>query len=114
VSGGALQISLQAEYVGGKDPNPNVGDLIDLARGHGESHEAGELVETFGGSCSLGEFGSAIFSSAEFPHTQLWYLTNGLDFVLATFVCTEKPGTDEIAEAQEIVSWVELTKGSAD
>lgn len=106
---GALQVSLYAEYAGGKIPNPSVDDLIELAQGHGERHEAGELVETSGGTCGLGVYGSAVFRSAEYPYFRLWYISNGRDFVLATHICTAEPDAIELAEAQQIVEMVGLS-----
>jgi hypothetical protein len=105
---GVLQFSLLAEYRGGKIPNPTLADLIGFARGHGERHDAGELVECLSGACHLGSFGSAVYQSEEFPRIQFWYLSNGRDFVLATHVCTARPGPEEIREAQQIVSMIGL------
>src|SRR5262245_30083387 len=99
---GALQLSLLTEYVGGQVPNPTGGELIELAQGHGEHYEAGELVQTGSGACHLGTFGTAIFRSDEYPRIQFWYLSNGRDFVLATHVCTVEPDNVEVAEAQQI------------
>jgi hypothetical protein len=106
---GALQVSLQAEYVSGPEPNPSDNDLIRFARRLGEQHDFGELVETLGGSCEVGLFGSAIFHSDEWPHSQVWYMSDGRDFVLVTFICAASPTSDELAEAREIVSKITLT-----
>src|SRR5690349_4720486 len=79
---GALQVSLYAEYTGGRVPNPSAEDLIELARGHGQRHDVGELVESLSGACSLGTYGAAVFRSAEYPRIQFWYLSDGRDFIL--------------------------------
>jgi hypothetical protein len=105
---GALQVSLMAEYTGGAPPNPTAQDLIELAQGHGERHDAGELVETGSGASRIGTFGTAVFRSAEFPRIQFWYLSNGYDFVLATHVCSVEPEAAEVAEAQQIVGMLGL------
>lgn len=105
---GALQVSLYAEYKSGKIPNASVTVLIELAKAHGERHNAGELLGSDGGACDLGTYGTAIFSSPECARFQLWYLSNGRDFVLATHICMTEPEPVEIAEAQEIVGMLQL------
>jgi len=107
-SPGVLQISVQAEYVGGKPPNPTVGDLISFARSLGERNEAGDVIEERSGSCAIGQYGTAIFRSQEYPHLQLWVLSNGLDFVLATFTCPVEPSPEELQDIEEIVSLVDF------
>ena len=106
---GALQISFAAEYRGRQVPNPSAQDLIGLARRHGENWGIGELIETTSGSCTLGKFGSAVFRSSKCPRVQLWCLSNGYDFVLATHVCCVDPDPAEVGEAQDIVSMVDLS-----
>ena len=108
---GALQVSLYAEYKSGKVPNPSTRDLVELAQEHGERHNAGTLVQTSSGQCGLGNYGSAIFQSKEYPRIQFWYLSNGGDFVLATHTCTVEPEAAEVAEAQEIVGILGLSAG---
>jgi hypothetical protein len=107
---GALQVSLYAEDTGGKVPNPTPDDLVKLAQGHGQRHDAGELVGTHSGSCDLGSFGAAVFRSAEYSRIQCWYLSNGRDFVLATHVCTVEPEATEVSEAQQIVGMLGLSE----
>jgi hypothetical protein len=106
---GSLQVSLYAEYTSGTVPNPSPDDLIELAQGHGQRHDVGELVGTDSGACDLGTFGTAMFRSAEWPRTQLWYLSNGRDFVLATHICAVEPEAAEVSEAQQIVGTLGLS-----
>ena len=106
---GALQVSLMAEYKSGKPPLPTPEDLIGLAQGHGERHDAGALMETASGVCQLGTFGTAVFRSAQFPRVQFWYLSNGYDFVLTTHVCATEPEAAEVDEAQQIVGMLGLS-----
>ncbi len=105
---GSLQVSIYAEYTGGAIPAPTDQQLVDLAKKHGQRHGAGELVETNSGTCKLGMFGTAIFHDPEFPFIQFWYLSNGYDFVLATFVCEIQPGVSERKEAEQIVAAINL------
>ena len=107
---GLLRVSIYAEYMGiGPIPNPTGDQLIDLAKGHGSRQNSGELVETSCGRCELGTFGTASFRSEKWPHAQLWYLSNGKDFVLATLLCETAPDPEEIGEAHGIVLGVTLT-----
>lgn len=107
---GALQVSLYAEYTGGKHPNPSLDDLIELAQGHGRRHDVGQVICTDSGACDLGSYGTVVFRSAEYPRIQFWYLSNGRDFVLATYVCTIEPAAAEVSEAQQIVSMLALSE----
>ena len=106
---GALQVSLMAEYTEGELPHPTPQDLVELAECHGARQDAGELVETDSGACQLGSFGTAVFQSSEYPRIQLWYLSNGYDFVLATHVCSTEPEAAEVKEAQQIVGMCGLS-----
>jgi hypothetical protein len=99
-----------AEYKGGKPPLPTLQDLIELVRGLGERNDAGRLQDTASGECVLGTYGTAIFRSQECPHTQLWLMSNGYDFVLASLVCNTKPEPEELKEAQEIVAMIGITE----
>ena len=109
---GALQVSLYAEYTGGKVPNPSPDDLVALAQGHGQRHDAGELVGTHSGACVLGRFGAAVYRAAEYPRIEVWCLCNGRDFVLATHICTVEPEAAEVSEAEEIVGMLMLSRQS--
>ncbi len=102
---GALQFSF-AFYRGGVVPNPSVQDLIELSEGvraRLEAPEAAELVEFCGGACAFGKFGTAVFRAPGLPRAQIWHLSNGQDFILATHFFDADPDPTEIAEAQEIV-----------
>ena len=99
---GALQVSF-ALHDEGNAPNPSKEDLIDLAKNTGATMPVGEVVETSSGECRFGIFGSAVFGPSEMAHTQIWYLSDGQDFVLATHICAERPDGGEIGEAEEIV-----------
>ena len=61
------------------------------------------------GACDLGTYGAAVFRSTDYPRIQFWYLSNGRDFVLATYVCTSEPEAAEVAEAQRIVGLLGLS-----
>jgi len=105
---GCLQASIFAEYTSGDIPNPTGEQLIDLAKKRGVGYEIGELIETGDGKCKLGVYGSATFRSQEFPWFQIWYLSNGYDFVLATYICEIRPASVELKEVQDIVTQIDL------
>ena len=106
---GPLQISFE-EYKGGEIPNPKVEDLTEMAIDLGKEQKMGELIESNNGDCDFGKYGTAIFRSRENPRIQVWYLSNGKDFVLATHISPEEPESQEIIEAQEIVMKIVLSE----
>lgn len=111
-SPGALQVSW-AEYKGGKPPNPSPAALIRMAQEFGQKDDDfGELVETSSGTCDFGTMGTAIFRSPEHPRIQLWFLSNGRDFIMVTHICTTVPDPIEVREAQEIVRMLKIGKKS--
>ena len=54
----------------------------------------------------MGLFGSAAFVNPGNPdYQQVWYVSNGLDFLFITFIAS-KPKEQELAAAQRIVEGV--------
>jgi hypothetical protein len=104
---GALQFSF-GEYKGGEIPNPTPQDLQQMAAGYGPAHNLGELLESSSGPCVFGAMGTAVFRSAENSRVQIWFLSNGRDFIMATHICCHEPDPAEIADAQEIVRQLTL------
>jgi hypothetical protein len=104
---GVLQISIQSIYESGPEPNPTPGDLIRLCE-HVASLQESNVIGRYSGDCDLGMFGSVIATSADLPHMQIWTLSNGRDFVLATFLCPEESNAAEAVEAETIVKRVVL------
>jgi hypothetical protein len=107
-SSNAFQVSW-AEYRGKQSP-PGSGpdDLTQFAINFGIKNDSGELLEFNGGSCRFGNFGTAVFRSAQHPRLQIWVVSNGSDRILATHICSEPPDQDEIVEAQQIASTLAL------
>ena len=106
----ALQISW-AWYTGGKEPRPSDETLIELASHALARVEGFKLRSTACGSCTIGRFGTAVSLSTEFPRLQSWYLSNGLDFVIVTYICEVKPTETEITEVQQIVEALAIGHG---
>lgn len=107
-SSGALQISIQAEYTGGKIPNPTVEELIEFAEGVATSDQEAEIRGRSNGECRLGTYGTVLARTAEFSWIQVWVLSNGKDFVLATHFSVEEPSNEEVQEASWTVKNVAL------
>lgn len=102
-SPGVLQFSLDL-YEAGEKPAPSKDGLIKMAINTGLEHpDFGEVVSDSSGSCSFGIYGSAVFSSAKYGRSQVWWLSNGLDFILATHIGVDKSSDIEIQEEQQIV-----------
>jgi len=106
---GALQVSF-AIRKGGQIPNPSYEDLINMAIEVGKGMDFGEIVESFSRDCTFGILGSAVFTSRELARSQIWYLSNGEDFILATHICPEMPESNEVEEAKDIVNNLYISK----
>jgi hypothetical protein len=101
--GGVFQVST-IFYKSGVVPNPSQSDLVDLART--KVHPDFRVAETSSGTCALGQFGLARTESHDML-MWLWYITNGRDFVIATYIAPAlKP--DELADAEFIVQSLQL------
>jgi len=94
----------------GEIPDPSCEDLIELAKSTGENMPAGDLIKTSSGTCVFGIFGTAIFKSKETPRTQIWYFSNGCNFILATHICPGVPEPDELTEVQAMVNDLYIAK----
>ena len=110
---GAFQIST-AEYAGGSEPRPSEDDLVQLAVSFGEEHGWGDLTGSFIGKCVMGWVGTAAFRRAKSmpldapAYCQVWFLSNGLDFVFATFISVQDPQDRELADAQRIAEGIDF------
>jgi hypothetical protein len=93
-----------AWYTGGTEPHPDDEALIRLSSATFARVEGIELGATDSGECTIGRFGTAISRSGKFPRLQSWHLSNGLDFVMVTYICARIPTEVEIAEAQQIAT----------
>jgi hypothetical protein len=83
-----------------------------MCEAFGAEQAIGELVESYCGTCELGVFGTAVYRSSEYRRFQVWYLSNGTDFVFATHICPGEPDGEEVAEAQEILRRLTLVAKS--
>jgi hypothetical protein len=110
---GALQLSI-AEYVKGAEPVQTAAELVELAESFGNRHRWGKLVSSSGSDCVMGRYGTAAFvpettASTGVPaYQQVWFVSNGWDFVLITFISMSPLSTRELSDAQRIVDGVNL------
>ncbi len=106
---GVLQMSIQSLYESGVEANPTYGELIRLSE-HVANLQEAELLERYYDDCHIGRFGCVVGKASELTRIQIWTLTNGRDFVLATYLCIDAPSVEEIAEAEGIVKTASLLK----
>jgi hypothetical protein len=103
-----LQISW-GHYRGQKPlPKYSTDVLKTAAIRYGQKNGFGELVDSSGGSCAFGSFGTAIFHSATHPRIQVWFAIDEKDCIFGTFICSKEPDPAEVREAQDIMSLVTL------
>jgi hypothetical protein len=103
-SSNAFQVSW-AEYRKGELPDPTTADsLQQMATSFGQKQGFGEMLGSESGDCTFGTFGNAVFRSAEYPRIQVWFISNGRDFIMATHICDREPEASEIAEVRQIAS----------
>ncbi len=100
---GVLQISM-AEYAGGEVPEPSQADLVVMAKDVGFANQFGELTNEESGHCSYGLYGCAEFSGAEFSYSSIWYLSDGKNFVFATFISSAPPGAKLIQDVKNVLT----------
>ncbi|MFO1514800.1 MAG: hypothetical protein U1F83_18125 [Verrucomicrobiota bacterium] len=74
----------------------------------GQKNGFGKLVESSGGKCVFGKCGTAIFRSEKHARIQVWFITDGTDYILATHICSTEPDPTEVGEVKEIVSMLTL------
>jgi len=98
----AFQVSW-AEYRG-KQPLRKISTdgLKQFAINFGQKNASGELIEASYGGCRFGNYGTAVFRSEKHPRIQIWIVTDGRDYILATHVCDRYPEPSEVAEVQQI------------
>jgi hypothetical protein len=98
-----LQISA-AEFLSGKIPNPSLTDLINLSKNIGLKNDFGDLQNEESGNCSYGIFGNVKFSSLRFPHISIWHISDGKNFIFATFICSKVPNQRQVKNVKYILT----------
>jgi hypothetical protein len=100
-----------AEYRGRKAlPEITADSLERMATDFGRKNRFGKLVESSGGECRFGQFGTAVYRSDRHARVQVWFVSDGRDHIMATHMCEDEPPAAEVAEAQQIA--ISLALGS--
>jgi hypothetical protein len=81
---------------------------MSRAFGTGTDMNLGDVGESQSGGCAFGKFGTTVYRSAEFPRSQVWYLSDGKDFIMVTHICGEEPNPQELVEVDQIVHMLTL------
>lgn len=105
---GVLQIST-AKYINGQEPNPNPSDLIDLSKNVGLKNEFGIPGHEESGECRYGKYGFVEFSRSDFPYISVWHLSDGKNFIFATFICAAQPDNKQISDVKSILISIKKT-----
>lgn len=105
-----LQVSA-AIYRSGQEPRPTKEELIELASGF-VGQKGAKIVSTDSGTCQFGLYGTALYTTEEFPHFQVWELSNGLDFIMVTSISQDPLSADEKLELDSIIQVLGLEKPS--
>ena len=89
-------------------------ELKNAASNFGQKQGFGDLIESSNGDCKFGHFGTATFRSVEHPHIQVWFVTDGTDNILVTYICSKVPEPIEVQETREIAKTVALSRETSD
>ena len=104
---GVIQVSAQL-YTRGQRPGAGPDDVRDLARSAAE-RDGFEVIDTISGRCPFGSYAVARCRSAQFARAQFWYLTNGDDFIFATYLAAAADEA-ELRQAETIIFNLGLSK----
>ncbi|MFZ6757842.1 hypothetical protein ACO0K9_11595 [Undibacterium sp. Ji50W] len=107
-SPGALQISIQAEYRGGAIPNPIPEQLVTFAERIVKKNADVQIRGRSTGQCNIGTYGSILASFSGISWCQIWVLSNGKDFVLASHTSVDEPSEAEVNESSWVVKNIGL------
>lgn len=106
---GVLQISF-AEFIEGAKPNPTKLDLINLSETLGNNSNFGSITTKESGDCVYGTFGRVNFTSDDYPLISVWHISNGENFVFATFICSSKPNEKQLNDVSRILMTIDKKK----
>lgn len=102
---GVLQISV-VEFLSGTIPNPIPSDLIELSKNTGLKKSAGNLQHEESGKCNYGIYGYAQYSNPQFPYAAIWHISDGRNFIFATFICSTEPSKKHINDVFNILTLI--------
>lgn len=82
---GVLQLSI-TKYKSGSVPNPTFKDLSNLVKKQADNAGLYNIKYQDYGKCNFGIYGRIDYSNNEIPFFSIWQLTNGKDFIMATYI----------------------------
>lgn len=69
---------------------------------------SGKLIGTESGECIFGKYGGSIYSNEKFKRIFIWWLSNGKDYLVATYICDAIPEQEELNEVQRMVKEMDI------
>jgi len=86
----------------------NLGDtspvrLMEMAQSSGKTQPGGIFVSKEGGNCRFGHWGTSIFRGPAGERLQIWFLSDGHDFITATHLCKGQSDQQEVSEVHQII-----------
>ena len=102
---GALQVSL-ANYLSGEIPNPTAKDLMSMLLEFSTRRRLGKPIDT---NVTVGDkrYARASFRS-EGDFVRVWYLSDGQNLAMVTYICPWKDRKIQLEECQQIVESLEF------
>jgi hypothetical protein len=97
---GALQFSV-ATYSSGTRPDPSTDDLLGMIEEFGRSRGLGLPGNVLTRSGPLRMATGSFLADGDF--VRAWYVSDGLSFALATYVCEAGSEADELADCEQII-----------
>lgn len=97
---GALQFS-PAVYHSGKDPKITLNDLVELVIEFGRQHQLGEPADLDSESIDAIILAAGSYRDRD-NFVRAWYVSDGLNLVFITYVCSWKKRNLEILECEQI------------
>jgi hypothetical protein len=102
---GPLQVSFSL-YRGGPEPRPTPAQLREMAIDFGTRQGFGELLTSGEFPYAFGVGGTAVFRSPKGERIQVWFLSDGRNFALATHFASGQAEPAEVEEAAQIVAGI--------
>jgi hypothetical protein len=106
---GALQFS-PGLYRSGPLPSPSPADLLSMAEEFGRSHSLGTPYDRISEEGAVSVAGLSFHSGTDF--IRVWFLSDGKNVMLATYVCDWGDQGAELASCERIVKSVDFDSGS--
>ncbi|WP_090653016.1 hypothetical protein [Mucilaginibacter sp. OK283] len=77
----------------------------------GVKNDFGELQNEISGKCGYGIFGYAQFSNPQFPYASIGHISDGQNFIFATFICSIAPDRRHVDDVVNILISIKKNLG---